>query len=120
MELLAGENMQMVLDAGFEPRRTPDTYTLSEGLPKPIFQKVENGVNSGDIKLIWTPVKGAVNYAIEKSEDGGTSWTNGDYPTSSRVTLKGFTPGTNVRIRVRALGRKDRKSDVAETSLWIS
>ena len=79
-----------------------------------------NGIKSGDVRILIEPIKGAINYAIEQSIDGGTTWTNGKYSTSSRIHLAGYQAGTNVRFRVRALGRKDRKSDMSEASIWIS
>ena len=79
-----------------------------------------NDIKSGVVHISWEPIKGAVTYAVEKSTDGGQNWINGTYSSRSRITMDGFEPGTNVRFRVKAIGRKDNNSNVSETSLWIS
>ena len=49
-------------------------------------------------------------FAVEWSADNGQTWTNGTYKNAVRITVSDLPNRTEVIVRVRALGSRERKS----------
>jgi hypothetical protein len=111
------ENIQ--IDAGFETRKTTAAKT-SNVIPPPNFA-VLNTERTGEVRLSWQTVDGALVYAIEKRAKGETAWQNGEYTSKREILLTDFEPGKCIEFRVRTLGRSEQKSDwTTVVSVWIA
>lgn len=49
---------------------------------------------TGQAVLTWTPVRNATGYTVQKSTDGGETWTSAGTPTAATVTVTGLSAGT--------------------------
>jgi len=71
---------------------------------------VTTGDSDGLLDVHWDPASAAKSYEIESSPEPMTagSFTHKDTVTKSSVTLTGFTSGTRVWLRVRAVNGKGK------------
>ena len=81
-----------------------------------------NGVGSGEVRLSWTaPPNGGsilVDYVVQYSADGGTSWSTFTDATSTvtSTTVTGLTNGTPYTFRVSAINAAGTGTASATTS----
>jgi hypothetical protein len=54
---------------------------------------------TGQAVLTWTPVRNATGYKVEKSTNGGSTWSSAGTPTAATQTVTGLSAGT-VQFRV--------------------
>lgn len=81
-------------------------WQLSKGLPipfRPIIAYSENG--SEEVKLAFAPVVLKVKRNIERSDDGGESWTSIGETESNRFVIKG-KKGSKAHVRVTAFNKE--------------
>lgn len=118
LDVLAENNEDMVLAAGFELRKP--NKPVSE-LVAPTGLVVTQMERSGSVKLSWNSTPGAVTYGIERLIAGETTWQNGDYSTSKNAVISGLKPGTFMTFHLRAIGTKGMKSEWSqEVSVWVA
>ena len=99
-----------IVGAGMETMR--DTVSTSALLEAPYDVRVFGRGESGAVTLAFRLVSPTRvrNNAMEYSLDGGESWKNGSYSTSTRIHLKGLPVRQEVKFRVRSLGAAERQS----------
>ncbi len=59
-------------------------------------------VTANSATLTWTAVPGAASYSVERSTNGGTTWTAVGSPTAATFSNTGLAAGTAYSYRVRA------------------
>ena len=91
------ESAGMSVRSSGSPIGTPDQVT-----------NLQLGVTEfdGALNASWDPVRGAGSYEIQTSVDPvtGTSWVLTTVSNISSLLLEGFTSGTKMWVRVRAVG----------------
>ena len=118
VDLLAKGDPDVAIAAGFDLAKEGKSITE---LAAPTGVSVVNVDRSGSIKLAWNNVVGAINYAIEYASVGETIWQNGTYSTAKNAIMAGLKPGTNIMLRIRALGRRNLVSEWSqEVSVWVA
>lgn len=75
---------------------------------------VARGKDSGTIFGRCRRIDGAVKFALEWSDDNGSSWHNGQYSLGSTFALQGLTPEKRYWIRARPLGTNNRVGNWSE------
>lgn len=111
------EGIQM--DAGFETRKAVISKTNSVQTP-PSFS-VLNTERTGEVRLSWQTVEGALVYAIEQRLKGETVWKNGEYTSKREIVLSDYEPGQYIEFRIRTLGRGELKSDwTSVVGVWVA
>ena len=75
-------------------------------MPQVAHLDVTAGDFEGTLDVAWDSVKGAGSYEIHTSIDpvSGTSWAFKQVANKSSATLEGFTSGSRIWVRVRAVG----------------
>lgn len=62
-----------------------------------------SAITATGVTLNWNAVPGATGYTVEKSSDGGSTWTSaGADPTAATLAVTGLTTATSYQFRVRA------------------
>lgn len=107
VESIAGDDQQLILSAGLDPRTTASSHSAShpsESSPPPNLTATF-GDHDGEIDLAWDTVRGARSYIVERSPDPPTetSWTHAAVATRSRITIEHLTSGTRYWFRVAAV-----------------
>lgn len=114
LEQHAGGDPLYLPEAGMMPRRSNNK--VIEELNTPETVRVRPGSTPGQAIIDFSPVPGARMYAIEWAVNDSGEWQSGHYVSSRRALLK-VPARSDLRVQVRALGPKNRKSNwkVAET-----
>jgi hypothetical protein len=103
IESLAGGAADKILSAGLDTRATK----TPAGVPVQVANlSVSAGDHDGELNSQWDPVPGAKTYEVQTSPDPFTasSWSKTKSVTKSLVVLTGFTSGSRIWVRVRAIG----------------
>ena len=81
-----------------------DTLTVYTNLPKVTGVKTSSATASS-IKLSWSKVSGATNYAVYRSTDG-KKWTKVKTVSGTSLTVTGLSSGTTYQFKVTAYSSK--------------
>lgn len=118
-ELIADGNRQMLVDSGFELRKTPEHSHLPPAKPENL--RLKAGPLSGGIVAKVSPVIHADSYELQTTADPvGGPWSASTTHTNSQNMAKtGLTPLTMIYARVRAVGSNGpgEWSDVAQVAV---
>ena len=103
VESVAGNNEQMILSAGLDPRAQPVAPSAPPDQPQALTPTA--GDHDGEIDLSWEPIAGAKSYVIQQSPDPvtPTTWAHADVSTKSSYTASGLQSGTRYWYRVAAV-----------------
>lgn len=96
----------ILISSGFDLAKEGDTTPLQ----KPENIQVEDGVNTGELTVSVTAVKGAKSYVHQFTQDPVTAssqWTHVN-STASRYTFKNLAGATRYWCRVAAIGAYDQ------------
>ena len=100
-------------------RETSAELTLTPD-PNPVAAPLNlaaGTVTSTGVSLTWTPVANADHYLVEKSSDGGTTWSSaGANPTVANLAVTGLTTATAYKFRVSSISGAEQ----SQPSLPIS
>jgi hypothetical protein len=119
VDVLSRGEESIQIDAGFETRKM--TAAKAANIIPPQNFAVLNTERTGEVRLSWQTVDGALIYAIEKKLKTETTWRNGEYTSKREIVLTDFEPGQCLDFRVRTLGRSEQKSDwTSVVSVWIA
>jgi hypothetical protein len=99
-----------IVNTGMELQRERSSTSIP--LDPPFDLRVTTGGSAGEISLSFRVAerKRILNNAIEYSFDGGTTWKNGKYTSTTRVRLSGLPSRQDMLFRVRSLGSLERQS----------
>lgn len=111
VDVLANEDVFVILAAGFEVRKAPVPLTT---LPAPTGLVGSDGERTGEALVKWSAVPNAAIYAIERRKKGETAWQNGTYSTAASIILKGIEPDTRLEVRISVKGTKEISSDYSQ------
>lgn len=81
-----------------------DTLTVYTNLPKVTGVKTSSATASS-VKLSWSKVSGATNYAVYRSTDG-KKWTKVKTVSGTSLTVTGLSSGTTYQFKVTAYSSK--------------
>jgi DNA polymerase/3'-5' exonuclease PolX len=109
---LADGDTKIGLASGFDVVKS--TASAISEVTTPTNLMVKNADAVGTIKLTWMGNASAVNYGVEYQIKGEDIWKNGTYSTSQSAFLSSLPSGAIVFVKIRALGRKQMKSDWTE------
>lgn len=72
---------------------------------------VASSITSSGCTLTWTAVAGATTYRVQKSTDGGQTWSDiSSDPTTNTKVVTGLTTATSYRFRVASIMSGDLSS----------
>ncbi len=102
VDLTANGDETKILSAGLSVRaaRTPQT------IPNQVMNlSLTTSDNAGALDVHWDSLSGAKSFEVQTSPDPftTTSWVTADTLTNSQTTLTGFTSGSKLWVRVRAI-----------------
>ena len=99
----AGSQSVTVTDAASGVNVSQSGVTVSPAAP---LNLAANAVSTSQIKLTWTGSAGATGYTIDRSANGGSSWTTVTVTAAGATTYQdgGLTAGTTYSYRVQADG----------------
>jgi hypothetical protein len=106
---LADGDTKIGLASGFDVVKL--TSNAASEVTTPTNLVVKNAEQTGVLKLTYTGNPSAVTYGIEYQIKGEEVWKNGTYSTSQNALLSDLPSGATVFVKIRALGRKQMKSD---------
>lgn len=104
VEAFSGGMKEEIELAGFELRKRNNQPTP---LKFPDNFRIRRTENSGELILIWSPVKNSKNYLVQNSLKKGAiekDWTTISYSTKSRCTVDNLELGKTYYFRVLAIG----------------
>lgn len=99
-----GSDELIILDAGFEIKRTNNKPTPIKNPVKPILKRTEI---AGQLVVSWKPVQNSRNYIVQANTTNPEiqkHWSIASFSTKSRCTLSDLKPGKIYWIRIRAIG----------------
>jgi hypothetical protein len=91
----------LLLSSGFEPVRAPSPVGV---LPAPENLRLSLTGISGELYLRFDRVANAANYSAQSAQSPDGPWQGQELSTSTRVTIKGLTPGKVYWVRAGANG----------------
>jgi Fibronectin type III domain len=94
-------DLLLLLGSGFEPIKAPSPVGV---LPAPENLRVSLTGVSGEMYLRFDRVTNAANYSIQTAQSSDGPWQDQTLSTSTRVTLRGLTPGKVYWVRAQANG----------------
>ena len=104
----ADGDQEVILSSGFEVRKQREPMSP---ILRPENFSVQRQQRTGEVKLRWKTVRGAVSYNVEMTttdpSDPNTTWESLPPVTRITDTKTGLTPGVNYWFRMRAVGRKE-------------
>ena len=103
VQLNCKNDLVILLSSGFEAGKAATPVGM---LTKPENFKVENGPNSGTVKLSLDKIKGANSYVYEYAAvpiTATSNWTVG-VGTSTKFSIVGLTSGQQYAFRVAGIG----------------
>jgi hypothetical protein len=105
-----------VLGTGFGLRATTTTSNRNADLDIPNISRANSTGMRGELAmLIDMPKKsGFSQLGFEYSTDQGETWHNGTYSSSNKFTWKQLPPAAELKVRARAIGTYNRKSEWSE------
>jgi hypothetical protein len=113
VEVLAADNRELLLSSGFLPRPVRGGARANSAMGAVGNLKANTGLLPGTADIAFAPVPYTRLYSVEHSTDQNT-WSNGEYPSATRLVLAGLRSKTDHYIRVRALGADQRKGPWSE------
>lgn len=115
LETLAGEDVQLVIDAGFTVHQSLG-LRYSDQLPQPSIVKAESTGKKGEIRLLIDDIvpKAVLTHAVEFSTDQGVTWQNGTYNSYRNFIVKDLPHTRDLWLRLRSIGHGDNKSEWSE------
>lgn len=115
VQLLATEHADeaLIYAAGFTPRGSKGPRSFAP-LGAAEILTISRGKNTGTISGKCRNIAGAVKFAIEWSDDSGSSWHNGQYSQGFSFQLQGLLPEKRYWVRARPLGTNRRVGDWSE------
>lgn len=103
--LTAGNNRSIIESSGFTASRIRST---ADPLQKPTELRLTDGVNTGELRLLFKRVKNAKSYMYQIAEgplDENTKWVN-FHGTQSKQSFTRLKSGVRYWVRVAAIGNK--------------
>lgn len=100
---MSGGDRAMALSSGFSIAKSPSP---APEVTKAENQKLEDGLNAGELRLTFDRVPGARSYVYQTSPDpltGGSTW-NSDMGTVRKYKFSGLESGRRYWCRVAAVG----------------
>lgn len=94
-------NLAKILSSGFQPTKTPARIGI---LTSPLDLRAFYTGATGELGLRFKKVRGASSYIAQTATTADGPRITHPPSTSTRMTLKGFTPGTVYFIWVAAVG----------------
>ncbi len=104
VEALSNGDKEEIELTGFELRKRNNQ---AAELSHPENFRIKRTDNTGELQLIWSPVKNSKNYLVQsclKKEAKNTDWTTISYSTKSRCLVDNLEPGKTYYFRVLAIG----------------
>jgi hypothetical protein len=111
IEIMPNLSERGIIDAGFEVRNTTRTPKTIRDLETPTGLATKRIDKSGAIKLEWSPVENAINYAIEYKKKEDETWKNGSYNNRPEYSFTNLEPDTFYDFKVKTLGPDGFTSD---------
>jgi len=93
VEAFSGGKKEVIEMAGFELRKR-NNQPAELGHPENF--RIKRTENTGELKLIWSPVRNSKNYLVQicsKKEAKNTDWKTISYSTKSRCLVDNLEPG---------------------------
>jgi hypothetical protein len=90
--------------SGFELRKRNNQPSA---LTHPANFRIKRTENSGELLLMWSPVRNSKNYLVQstlKKDAKKSDWTTINYSTKSRCLIDNLKPGKTYYFRVLAIG----------------
>jgi hypothetical protein len=94
-------DLVLLLSSGFAPVKAPSPVGV---LPAPENLRLSLTGISGELRLQFGRVPNAANYSVQTAQDPDGPWVDQDLSTSTRVTIRGLTPGKVYWVRAQANG----------------
>ena len=112
VDLLANGNPGIVLNAGFDLRRTGSVSRAATSIQPPTIVRVASNGRIGEVSVYLTDEapRSVRQHGVEYSTDGGQTYQNGHYNSRTRFTLRDLPREKDLKLRFRALGAGDLKS----------
>jgi hypothetical protein len=116
LELNGNGTDVFIIEAGMKPHKTPVRHEGDLAVPYEV--SVSGTGIGGQLLVIFKYSKEdrsqVTTFAVEYMEENSGAWINGTYENSQRITLKDLPRRKNVKVRLRALGTRGRKSPWTE------
>lgn len=118
VDAIAKGDVAIIAGAGFEASDDP---TPTSALETPGNVRVEMTTKTGENRVRWKPVEGAVTYVIECRDHGDTPgpWVQVKFSSASRVTVTGLVPGKTYAFRVKAIGPNGLESGWSDEAIGM-
>ncbi len=118
VDLIAQGNEPLILETGFAAGGR--IQHIPKEIAKANIKQAKRGDAPCEVDLEVERLAAAELFAVEWSADQGQNWNNGTYSSKRKFKLLTTAPKTDTLIRVRGLGRKERKGPWSEpVSLFI-
>lgn len=118
LETLAGDDVQLLVDAGFSVQQSLG-LRYSDRLPQPLIQKAESTGKKGEIRVVVDDIvpRAVLTHAVEFSTDQGITWQNGTYNSYRNFLVQELPPGRELWLRLRCIGHGANKSEWSEVAI---
>ena len=104
VEALSDGDKKEIEMTGFELRKRNNQ---PKALSQPENFRIKRTDHTGELQLIWSPVKNSKNYLVQsclQKEAKNTDWTTISYSTKSRCLIDNLELGKTYYFRVLAIG----------------